>query len=271
MTRICPSVPGGVCRKLSKYWHDHAWHGRWSANYGTSLVREWQPLIQMHNLSKVYSNGVVALASVTLHIAKGEFVFLVGPSGAGKSTFMKMVIRKELPTEGTVIVGRRNVVHLLKSKEIPYLPPEYRGHLSRTTSYCPTRPSLKTSLSPWRLRRLRHGRSPRRCRPSSNWWAWRTGPVCVRRNCPEGSNNGSLWRGRSSTARCCSWPTSQPVISIRIPPGGSWILLLEINKRGTTVVMATHNREIVNRMRRRVIALDTGRVITGRAEGGIRG
>ena len=75
-------------------------------------------MIQFQKVTKIYSNGVTALKEVSVQIEKGEFVFLVGPSGAGKTTFMKMIIRRELPNEGCLIVGRKDLCHM-KEKEVP--------------------------------------------------------------------------------------------------------------------------------------------------------
>ena len=76
-------------------------------------------MIQARRLTKKYDNGVLALENLSLHIKKGEFVFLVGPSGAGKSTFLNLVIRRETPTDGFLSVAGRNVA-LLKKQEIPF-------------------------------------------------------------------------------------------------------------------------------------------------------
>lgn len=77
-------------------------------------------MIQIYNVSKKYPNEVKALNDITLHIKKGEFVFLVGPSGAGKSTLTKLICREELPSRGQVIVNGRSVVRM-KNREVPYL------------------------------------------------------------------------------------------------------------------------------------------------------
>ena len=77
-------------------------------------------MILAKDLTKIYSNGVVALDRLSLSVDKGEFVFLVGPSGAGKSTFLSMIIRRELPTSGFLTVNRQHVA-LLKKNEIAFL------------------------------------------------------------------------------------------------------------------------------------------------------
>ena len=74
----------------------------------------------MSNVSKIYSNGSVALSDITVDIATGDFVFFVGPSGAGKSTFVKLIFREELPTTGQIFVNGRDIT-TLKPAEVPYL------------------------------------------------------------------------------------------------------------------------------------------------------
>jgi cell division transport system ATP-binding protein len=75
-------------------------------------------LIQFQGVSKVYPNGVTALNSINMFIDKGEFVFLVGPSGAGKTTLIKMIIRRELPNQGVIYIGRKNLIKM-KESEVP--------------------------------------------------------------------------------------------------------------------------------------------------------
>ena len=222
-------------------------------------------MIQMHNLSKVYSNGVVALASVTLTIAKGEFVFLVGPSGAGKSTFMKMIIRKELPTEGTVIVGRRNVVQL-KSKEIPYFRRNI-GVIYQDYKLLPNKTVFENIAFALEVTES-YSRDIRRQVPQVLELVGLAGRANLRPTELSGGEQQRVSLARAIVNRPLLLLADEPTGNL--DPDTSWgimDLLLEINKRGTTVVMATHNRDIVNRMRRRVIGLDTGRVIRDEPKG----
>ncbi len=222
-------------------------------------------MIQMHNLSKVYGNGVVALANVTLLIPKGEFVFLVGPSGAGKSTFMKMVIRKELPTEGSVIVGRRNVLHL-KPKELSYFRRNI-GVIYQDYKLLPNKTVFENVAFA-----LEVTETPRRD------IARQVPPVLELVGLADRANlrPSELSGGEQQRVSLARAIVNRPLLLLADEPTGnldpdtSWgimDLLLEINKRGTTVVMATHNKEIVNRMRRRVVALDTGRVVRDESKG----
>ncbi|NLG85247.1 MAG: cell division ATP-binding protein FtsE [Firmicutes bacterium] len=222
-------------------------------------------MIQTHNLSKVYANGVVALANVTLYIEKGEFVFLVGPSGAGKSTFIKLVIRSELPTEGTIIVGRRNLVYL-RPREIPFFRrnigvifQDYKL-LPNKTVYENVAFALEVTEAP-----------PREISRQVAAVLELVGLAARAHVRPAELSGGE--QQRVSLARAI---VNRPHLLLADEPTGnldpdtSWgimDLLLEINKRGTTVVMATHNKEIVNRMRRRVIALEAGRVVRDEPKG----
>ncbi len=222
-------------------------------------------LIQMYNLSKVYGNGVVALANITALIEKGEFVFLVGPSGAGKSTFMKMVIRRELPTEGTVIVGRKNVARL-KAREIPYFRrnigvifQDYKL-LPNKTVYENVAFALEVTEAP--------AREIARQVPSVLELVGLSDRAGLRPSELSGGEQQRVSLARAIVNRPLLLLADEPTGNL--DPDTSWgimDLLLEINKRGTTVVMATHNKEIVNRMRRRVIALDAGRVTRDEPKG----
>ncbi|MGE5598230.1 MAG: cell division ATP-binding protein FtsE [Bacteroidota bacterium] len=222
-------------------------------------------MIQLHNLSKVYGNGVVALANLTFSISKGEFVFLVGPSGAGKSTFMKMVIRKELPTEGTVIVGRRNVAQL-RPKEIPFFRRNigviYQDYklLPNKTVFENVAFALEVTETPPRdiIRQV----------PAVLELVGLADRSGLRPTELSGGEQQRVCLARAIVNRPLLLLADEPTGNL--DPDTSWgimDLLLEINKRGTTVVMATHNKEIVNRMRRRVIALDNGRVIRDEPKG----
>ncbi|MGE5528452.1 MAG: cell division ATP-binding protein FtsE [Patescibacteria group bacterium] len=222
-------------------------------------------MIQMHNLSKIYGNGVVALANVTLSIAKGEFVFLVGPSGAGKSTFIKMVIRWELPTEGTVIVGRRNVA-LLRQREIPYFRRNI-GVIFQDYKLLPNKTVHENIAFALEATEASQREISRQVPAVLDLVG-----LADRANLRPAELSGGEQQ-RVSLARAI---VNRPLLLLADEPTGnldpdtSWgimDLLLEINKRGTTVVMATHNKEIVNRMRRRVIALDAGRVVRDEQKG----
>jgi len=222
-------------------------------------------LIQAQNLVKQYSNGVVALSGINLEIDKGEFVFLVGASGAGKTTFMNLIIRRELPTSGSLLVGRKNVSKV-KPSEVPYFRRNI-GVIFQDFKLLPNKTvfenvafALETIEASRReiLRQVPAVLELVGLREKANVF-------------PSELSGGE--QQRVSLARSI---VNRPLLLLADEPTGnldpdtSWgimDLLLEINKRGTTIVMATHNREIVNRMRRRVVALENGRIVRDEAKG----
>lgn len=222
-------------------------------------------MIQMHNLSKVYGNGVVALANVTLIISKGEFAFLVGPSGAGKSTFIRMAIRSELPTEGSVIVGRRNVAQL-KPREIPLFRRNI-GVIFQDYKLLPNKTVHENVAFALEVTEAMP-RDIARQVPAVLELVGLSERANMRPSELSGGEQQRISLARAIVSRPLLLLADEPTGNL--DPDTSWgimDLLVEINKRGTTVVMATHNKEIVNRMRRRVIGLDSGRVIRDEPRG----
>jgi cell division transport system ATP-binding protein len=222
-------------------------------------------LIQVQNLSKQYSTGVVALSNIHLQIEKGEFVFLVGPSGAGKSTFMNLIIRKELPTKGSLLVGRKNVA-TLKPSEVPY----YRrniGFIFQDYKLLPHKTVYENVAFALEVIEASKREMIRQVPAVLEL----VGLKDKERVLPSELSGGE--QQRVSLARAI---VNRPLVLLADEPTGnldpdtSWgimDLLLEINKRGTTIVMATHNKEIVNRMRRRVVALEDGRITRDEVKG----
>lgn len=222
-------------------------------------------MIYMNEVSKVYSNGSVALAEVTVDIHKGEFVFVVGTSGAGKSTFIKLLLREELPTRGRLVVNGRNVIEML-SKDVPYLRrslgvvfQDYRL-LPNKTVYdnvafamqvveAPRREMQKRVHNVLDLVGLRH----------------------KVRTYPSELSGGE--QQRVAIARAI---VNNPVIVIADEPTGnldpdtSWEIMKvfdTINKAGTTIIMATHDKTVVDAMRKRVIAIEKGRIVRDQVKG----
>ena len=222
-------------------------------------------MIQVQNLSKQYSTGVVALSNINLQIEKGEFVFLVGPSGAGKSTFMNLIIRKELPTKGSLLVGRKNVA-ALKPSEVPY----YRrniGFIFQDYKLLPHKTVYENVSFALEVIEASKREMVRQVPAVLEL----VGLKDKERVLPSELSGGE--QQRVSLARAI---VNRPLVLLADEPTGnldpdtSWgimDLLLEINKRGTTIVMATHNKDIVNRMRRRVVALEDGRITRDEVKG----
>lgn len=215
-------------------------------------------LIQFQGVSKTYANGVAALSDVSTHIEKGEFVFLVGPSGAGKTTFMKLIIRRELPTAGQVIISHKNIAKM-KAGEISLLRRNI-GFIFQDFKLLPHKTVFENVSFALEVteasRREIHRQVPAvlelvGLKDKANIF-------------PSELSGGE--QQRVSLARAI---VNRPHLLLADEPTGnldpetSWglmDLLLEINKRGTTVVMSTHNKAIVDKLRRRVIALENGRM-----------
>lgn len=222
-------------------------------------------MIQLYNLSKTYPNGVVALSDVNLHIRKGEFVFLVGASGAGKSSLMKLVIRQELPTSGQILVAGRNVSRL-KAHEVPYLRRRV-GYIFQDFKLLPDKTVRENVSFALEVTEAPPAEARRRVPAVLEL----VGLMDKADVYPHELSGGQ--QQRLSTARAI---VNNPLVLLADEPTGNldpetsqgiMDLLEEINRRGTTVVMATHNKEIVDRMRRRVIAIEGGQIVRDEEKG----
>lgn len=222
-------------------------------------------MIQMYNVTKIFPNGMEALRNIDLHIAKGEFLFLVGPSGAGKTTLMRLIFRDELPTAGHVIVDGRNIERLNASK-VPYLRrsigvvfQDFRLLDNRTVfdnvafalrvTGAPHSDVLEKTNSVLDLLGLGHKKHFTPLQLSGG----EKQRVCIARAIV---NNPSILLTDEPTGNL------DPDLSLEIMD-----ILAEINKRGTTVMVATHNSQIVNRMGKRVVGLVEGKITADRPKG----
>ena len=223
-------------------------------------------MIQMREVSKTYDTGVVALNHVNVDIKKGEFVFVVGPSGAGKSTFIKMLFREELPTEGKLLVNGHDVVHMERS-EVPYLRREL-GVIFQDYRLLPDKTVFENVAFA-----LQVIEAPRRTMQRSvNSVLDVVGLRDKYRSFPSQLSGGE--QQRVAIARAI---VNNPSIVIADEPTGnldpetSWDIMdifRRINKAGTTIVMATHDRNIVDTMKRRVIAIEDGHIVRDQQRGG---
>ena len=223
-------------------------------------------MIQMREVSKTYDTGVVALDHVNVDIKKGEFVFVVGPSGAGKSTFIKMLFREELPTKGKLLVNGHDVVEMERS-EVPYLRREL-GVIFQDYRLLPDKTVFENVAFAMQVIE-----APRRTMQRSvNSVLDVVGLRDKYRSFPSQLSGGE--QQRVAIARAI---VNNPSIVIADEPTGnldpetSWDIMdifRRINKAGTTIVMATHDRNIVDTMKRRVIAIEDGRIVRDQQRGG---
>jgi cell division transport system ATP-binding protein len=222
-------------------------------------------MISLRGVSLVYPNGVHALDNVTLEIAKGDFVFLVGHSGTGKSSLMKLLYREARPSSGEIVVdGIR--VDRLKSSRVPAL----RRHLGVVFQDF----KLLSDKTVWENVAFAmqvtgaHTRDVMRQVPRV---LDLVGLSHKARMYPNELSGGE--QQRTAIARAL---VNNPKILLCDEPSGNldpsntteiMELLLRINLKGTTVVVATHNQAVVDRMRRRVVRLEDGRIVTDEERG----
>ncbi len=223
-------------------------------------------MIHLKNVSKIYEkNGVVALDNVTIDIERGEFVFIVGTSGSGKSTLMKLLMHEEIPTVGEVFVDGRDVVRLSR-KEVPYLRrglgvifQDYRL-LEDKTVYENVAFAMQVIEAPSKI-----------IQRSVNAVLDIVGLREKSKSFPDQLSGGE--QQRVAIARAI---VNDPKIVIADEPTGNldpattWDIMdifLRINTAGTTIVMATHDKDIVNRLKKRVIAIESGKIIRDQVRG----
>ena len=222
-------------------------------------------MIVFENVTKMYDQHVPGMADATFHIEKGEFVFLVGPSGSGKSTLIKLVLKQLEPTQGRILVAGRNLQTLRRSK-VPLLRRNI-GCVFQDFKLLPNKTVYENVA--YALEVVgEHRRSIRRKVPEI---LNLVGLADKTNSLPHEVSGGE--QQRVSVAR--AFVNHPPLLLADEPTGnidpetsiGIMQLLLRINRTGTTVVVATHDREMVDRMRRRVIALDAGRLVRDERRG----
>ena len=221
-------------------------------------------VIEFTNVSKVYENGTRALSNVSLSVDKGEFVFVVGPSGAGKSTFIKLILREETPTKGIVKVNGYNL-NKIKKRQIP----QFRrslGVVFQDFRLIPQMTVYDNVAFALRVTRV----ASRAIRQRVPYVLGLVGLAAKARNYPDQLSGGE--QQRVALARAL---VNNPPLLIADEPTGNIDpelsfeiveLLNEINRCGTTVVMVTHEHELVSRFNRRVITINHGNVV---GDGGI--
>ncbi|KYD09517.1 cell division ATP-binding protein FtsE [Heyndrickxia sporothermodurans] len=222
-------------------------------------------MIEMQNVYKKYPNGIIATNDLNIQIKQGEFVYVVGPSGAGKSTFIKMIYREEKATQGNIMVNGINLSKL-KNSRIPYFRRQI-GVVFQDFKLLPTLTVFENVAFAMEVIEEQPKQIKQRVMEVLNL----VGLKHKARMLPTELSGGE--QQRVSIARSI---VNTPKVVIADEPTGnldpetSWEImniLEEINTRGTTVVMATHNREIVNTIRHRVIAIEGGRIVRDEQRG----
>ena len=222
-------------------------------------------MIDMQDIWKTYPDGTTALQGINIVIDRNEFVYIVGPSGAGKSTFMKLIYREEVPTKGQISVNGFNIGKL-KHRKIPFVRrnigvifQDYKL-LPKMTAYENVAFAMEVIETPRRVIRRR------------------TMEVLELVGLKHKANSlpAQLSGGEQQRVAIARAIVNNPAVIVADEPTGnldpetSWgimKLLEEINFRGTTIVMATHNKEIVNTLRKRVIAIERGSIVRDELKG----
>lgn len=222
-------------------------------------------MLKMTDVSKVYPGGSVALQKVNIHIEPGEFVFVVGPSGAGKSTFIKMLFREVLPTTGSIFVNGVDILSLTP-KEIPYMRRQL-GIIFQDYRLLPDRTVYENVAFAMEVIETPHRKIKRKVLNVLDL-------VGLRHRCDAYPNE--LSGGEQQRIAIARAIVNDPIMVIADEPTGnldpetSWDIMeifKEINAEGTTIVMATHDKEIVDAMGKRVIAIEDGKIVRDEASG----
>lgn len=223
-------------------------------------------MIEMKNVSKVYGNGITAIHDLSVQIEQGEFVYVVGPSGAGKSTFMRLMYREVLPTEGTVSVGDFDMLNM-KEKNVPFLRRQV-GVVFQDFKLLPTLTVFENIAYAMEVLE----KSPRQIEA-------RVAEVLklVKLEHKTDMYPNELSGGEQQRVAIARAIANMPRVLVADEPTGNldpetsagiMSILETINSQGTTIIMATHNSEIVNKYKHRVIVIDDGRITRDDEEGG---
>jgi len=222
-------------------------------------------LIELNEVTKVFVDGFVALADVTLKINKGEFTFVVGPSGAGKSTLIKLLFREQLVTSGEIVVNGRNLSEL-QEHEVPYFRRSL-GIVFQDFRLLPDKNCYENVAFAMRVIEASRRDIQRRVKHVLDL----VGLLSKAKIYPAQLSGGE--QQRVAIARAI---VNNPAVLIADEPTGnldpdtSWETMKifeRINKTGTTILMVTHDKPIVDQMMKRVIALENGRIVRDDSRG----
>jgi len=222
-------------------------------------------VIRFENVSKTYKNGTPALTNVNLDIEKGEFVFLVGASGSGKTTFLRLLLREELPDQGRILEAGRDIGALPKWR-VPYLRRNI-GCVFQDFRLLPNKTVFDNVA--FALEVIGRPRSTIDSQVPQILELVGLGEKA--KNLP-----GELSGGEQQRVAVARAFVNRPLILLADEPTGNldpansesiMALLERINRTGTTVVMATHDKNMVDRMRRRVAELEKGEIVRDQVRG----
>ena len=223
-------------------------------------------MIEFRNVTKIYDNNIYALSNVNISIERGEFVFLVGQSGAGKSTFIKMLLKEVDPTSGRILINNVDITSF-KRKQVPY----YRRKIGMVFQDFRLIPSLNVYENVAFAMRVVEA-SHRDIRKRVPIVLSLVGLSSKYKAFPNELSGGE--QQRVSLARAI---VNNPSLLIADEPTGNldpetatgiMETLSDINHAGTTVLMATHAKDIVDAMRKRVIAIEKGQIVRDEQRGG---
>ena len=216
-------------------------------------------MIEAQHISKMYSRGVYALRDLSLRVDKGDFVFLTGPSGAGKSTLLRLLLRQDVPSEGQLVVGGRNLSTLTANQVQAYR--RQLGFVFQDFKLLPAKTVLENVAFVPRALGMPMTQQQRRTFQVLKWVG-----LQHRMNAfPLELSGGE--QQRIAIARAL---VNDPIVILADEPTGNldpdlsleiMNLFREINARGTTVIVATHDRELIRRVGRRALTLDHGRIV----------
>jgi len=226
-------------------------------------------MIEFKNVNKTYESGVEAVNNANFIIDKGEFVFFVGSSGSGKSTIIKLILKEQEPTSGSLIINGKDIT-FLKESRVPYLR-RSMGIVFQDFRLLPDKTVYDNVAFAMHIVRA----TPKHIRRQVPMMLSLVGLSSKAQLYPDELSGGE--QQRVALARAL---VNNPTMIIADEPTGnldpdtSWEimnLLNDINARGTTVVVATHAKEVVDRMKKRVIHIDKGNIVRDERKGGYLG
>lgn len=223
-------------------------------------------MIEFLNVNKNYEHGVAALKNINFKIEKGEFVFLVGPSGSGKSTILKLMIKEEEPTSGKILIDNTDITKI-KKKEIPYLRRKI-GFVFQDFRLLYDKTVAENIIFALRVIEVSEREIKNRLKSTLEM---------VGLKGKENYYPNQLSGGEQQRVALARALVTRPPIIIADEPTGNldpstaqdiFKTLLDINSRGTTILVVTHDKTIVNSLSKRVIALQEGNMVKDDEKGG---